>query len=241
MRPSLTIIMPAYNEVKNLRPAYESVLRILQKAGIFNYEIIIATGMRRDGSRDDTTDIADRIAEEYEYTRSLCFDHFVGLGHKYHKAVQTATKEYIILIPGDGEFIEDSIVDILGHIGEEEIVITYPNNPEVRKFKRQFISRSFTVLCNILFGLNLRYYNGLNILPRRYLRNVTMECDNYAYMAELLIYLVKSDVDYIEVPFGTKPSVSSSAFNFRSVLEALATLASLFWNIYFKRTRVKLV
>lgn len=233
--------MPAYNEVKNLRLAHESVLRILQKAGIFNYEIIITTGMRRDGSRDDTTDIANRIAEEYEFTKSLYCDHFVGLGHKYHEAVQVATKEYIILIPGDGEFIEDSIVDVLGHIGEEKIIITYPDNPEVRKFKRRFISRSFTILCNILFGLNLRYYNGLNILPRRYLRKVTMECDNFAYMAEILIYLVKSGISYIEVPFGTKLSVSSSAFNFRSVLETLGTLALLFWNIHFKRVRIKLV
>lgn len=241
MRPSLTIIMPAYNEVKNLRLAHETVLRVLQKAEIFNYEIIVTTGIRRDGSRDDTTDIAKRLAKEYEFTRSLYCDHFVGLGHKYHEAVQAATKDYIMLIPGDGEFIEDSIVDILGHIGEEEIIITYPDNPEVRKLKRRFISRGFTILCNILFGLNLKYYNGLNILPRKYLQEVTMECDNFAYMAEILIYLVKSGVNYIEVPFGTKPSVSSSAFNFRSVLETLGTLASLFWNIHFKRTRIKLV
>ncbi len=241
MKPSLTIIMPAYNEIKNLRPAYESVLRILQKAGISNYEIIITTGVRRNGNRDDTADVADRIAEEYKFTKSLYCDHFVGLGRKYHKAVQAATKEYIMLIPGDGEFVEDSIADIIGHIGEEEIIITYPNNPEVREFKRRFVSRSFTILCNILFGLNLRYYNGLNILPRKYLQKITMECDNFTYMAEILVYLIKSGISYIEIPFGTKPSVGSSAFNFRSVLETFSTLASLFWNIHFKRTRIRLV
>ncbi len=233
--------MPAYKEAKNLKSAHEGVIRVLQKAEILNYEILITTGILRDGSHDDTTDIANRIAEEYEFTRSLYCDHFVGLGHKYHEAVKVATKEYIMLIPGDGEFEEDSIVDILGHIGEAEMIIPYHANPGVRGYKRRFVSKGFTILCNIIFGMKLKYYNGLCILPRRYLQAVPMSSDNFAYMAEVLIYLVKSGASYIEVPWLIKPSVGSNAFNIRSVMNALGTLASLFWNIHFKRMRIRLV
>ena len=242
---SLTIIIPAYCEVNNLESAHESVLRILKKAQISDYEIIIITNTRRDGSNDGTPAIAARISQNYPHTRSLHNDFYVGLGYKCRQGFKASTKNYVMLIPGSGEFVEDSITGVLKSIGKAEIIVTYNANPEAREFKMRFISKSFTILCNALFGLNLKYYNGLNILPRRYLQKVPMKCNNFAYMAEIIIYLIKSNVGYIEVPWDVKPATGPlalhSAYNLRSVLETLGTLASLFWNIHFKRTRVELV
>ena len=222
---SVTVVISAYCEIKNLEPAYESVFRILGKAGISDYEIIIVTNTRRDGSDDGTPVLAARLAKENERTRSIHNNSYVGLGYKYRQAAKVATKDYIMPIPGSNEFDEDSVVRVLDNVGRSEMIITYNNNPETRELKRRFISRGFTLLCNGLFGLNLKYYNGMNILPVKYLQKIPAKCDDFAYMAENLIYLVKSGVSYSEVSWDVKPAIGlavlHSAFNLRTVLETL--------------------
>lgn len=238
MKPSLSVLIPAYNEVNNLRSAYDSTIRALEKAEIADYEIIIITNTRRDGSHDGTPDIADKIVQENNQVRHIRNSSYVGLGFKFRQGVKTATKEYITFVPGDNETVEDSIAEIMGHIGEAPLVISYTINKEVRTWKRNFVSKVFTTLCNILFGLHLKYFNGICIYPRKILLAVPMSSNNFAYMAEIIVYLVKSGVKYIEVPMIIKPTSVSSSFKVRSVFEVLGTLLLLFWHIHFRRTRV---
>lgn len=241
MKPSLSIIMPAYCEAKNLRAAYESTTRAIKMAGVSDYEIIIITNTRRDSTHDGTPDIADEIERNDSRVRHFHNGAYVNLGFKYRQGVKAARKDYVIMIPGDNETVEDSITNIASHLGEADMVITYTANKQVRTWKRRFVSRCFTLLCNVLFGLNLKYYNGICIYPRKILQAVPMSSDNFAYMAEVIIYLAKSGVNYIEVPMEIKPTTASAAFKFRSVVEALGTLASLFWKIHFLRKRVAVV
>jgi len=143
-------------------------------------------------------------------------------------------------VPGDDETDEDSLANILSHLGENGMVISYTDNKEVRKWKRRFVSRCFTEFCNLLFGLKFRYYNGICIYPRSLLQAVPMSSDSFAYMAEIIIYLAKSGVNCKEVPMKIKPTTASASFKIRSVYEVLGTLAALFWQIHFKNIRVKL-
>ncbi len=238
MKPSLSIIMPAYCEVKNLRAAYESTTRAIKKADIFDYEVVVITNTRRDGSHDGTPDIANQMALEDPKVRHIRNREYVNLGFKYRQGIGAAVKDYVTMVPGDNETVEDSITSILGYLGEADMVLTYTANKQVRTWKRRFVSRCFTLLCNVLFGLNLKYYNGICIYPRKILQAVPMSSDNFAYMAEVIIYLTKSGVNYIEVPMEIKSTIASAAFKFRSVIDALGTLASLFWKIHFLRKRV---
>ena len=240
---SLTVIVPAYREIKNLLPAYESILRILEKSKINDYEIIIITNTRRDGTDDGPPDVAAQIASDYPHTRHIHNDTYVGLGYKYYQGAQAATKNYLIMIPSSGEFVEDTIPGVINHIGKAEIIVTYNSNPHSRAFKRRFVSKGFTILCNTLFGLNLKYYNGLNILPRKDIKDIPTRSEGFTYMAEILVYLIKSGVSYIEIPWDVKPAKGPqalhSAFNFRTVLESLGTVANLVCQVHFLRKRIK--
>lgn len=238
---SLTVIMPAYNEAKHLRSAYLSAKRALEKAGIGDYEILIVTNLSPQGTHDGTPDIATEIVREEDdaCVRHLANDNYVGLGSKYRQGVSESSKEYVMLVPGDGEFEEESLVKLLAYVGRE-IIVPYIANPGVRPPERRTVSQAFTTACNAAFGLNLKYYNGLCIIPTAYVRMVPMSCDNFAYMAEILGYLIKSGARYLEVPWEIKPSESSKAFKSESVNEALETLLSVAWKIRVGGTRVKL-
>jgi glycosyltransferase involved in cell wall biosynthesis len=236
---SLTIIMPAYNEAKRLNRAYESAIRCIRRAGISNFEILLATITRPDGSHDGTPEIARKIAENDHLVR-LLHSGYQGLGCKYRQAIKEAQKDYVMVIPGDGEFDEDSTVELIAHIGKADIIVPYIANPEIRSFERQTVSQTFTGACNTAFGLNIKYYNGPCIIRTQYVRAVPMKCDNYAYMAEVLAYLIKSGAGYIEVPWKIKASENSKAFNAESVSEALETLMSVAWKIRVEGTRIQL-
>lgn len=238
MKPSLTVIMPAYNEFKNLRAAFESTTGALKEAGISDYEIIIVTNTRRDGSHDGTPEIAKRIAEENLQVRHVHNDAFVNLGFKFWQGVGSAGKEFVTLVPGDNEAVGSSVASIFSHIGEAEMIVSYTSNKQVRKWRRRFISRCFVELCNLLFGLRLKYFTGICIYPKKLLQKIPTRSDNFAYMAEIIIYLIKSGVTYTQVPMEIKPTTVSSAFKLKSAYEALGTILSLFWNIHFERTRI---
>lgn len=237
---SLTVFMPARHEVDILQSTYESATRALNKAGISDYEILIGTVASPDGSPDDTHLVAERITQEDSRVKSLHSQQFYGLGYKYREAVFVAGKKYMMMVPGDGEFEENSLAELVTHIGEADIIIPYVGNPWVRPQERQIVSKGFVNICNTLFGLNLKYYNGLCIIPVDLLKTVPMSCDNFAYMAEILVYLLKSGTNYIEVPWNIKPSVVSKAFNMDSVFEALETLIPLFWKINVEGERVSI-
>lgn len=233
--------MPAYLEVGNIKAAIESTLRALGEAGIFDYEIIIITNIRRDGTNDGTPALATELARQNPRIRHIHNNAYVGLGFKYRQGVKEAKKDYVIMVPGDNETLERSTASIMSCVGEAEMVISYTANKQVRAWKRRLVSQGFTTLCNLMFGLHLRYFNGICIYPRRHLQAVPMACDNFAYMAEILIYLVKSGMKYKEVPMLIKPLTNtSSAFKLRSVVECLGTLVRLFWRIHFKRERITL-
>jgi glycosyltransferase involved in cell wall biosynthesis len=234
---SLSVIIPAYNEVKNLRAAYENTIKALAKVEVLDYEIIIITNDRRDGTNDGTPAIGDQIAKENPHVIRI-HNPYVNLGYKFRQGVKKASKDFVTWIPGDNETVESSIADIFSHLGEADMVVTYTANKYARPWKRRFVSRCFTILCNALFCLNLKYYNGICIYPRKILQTVPMVSDNFAYMAEVIIYMIKSGIRYIEVPMEIKPTTVSASFKFMSVIEALGTLLSLFWKINFLRKKI---
>ena len=59
-------------------------------------------------------------------------------------------------------------------------------------------------------------------------------------MAEILIYLIKSGADYLEVPWKIKRVEGSKAFRPESVNEVLETMSTLFWKINIEGSRVAL-
>jgi glycosyltransferase involved in cell wall biosynthesis len=240
MNPSLTVIMPAYNQAHNLRLAFESTVRALAKASISDYEILFVTSVEPNGSHDGTPGIADEIVSQNPKARHLFDGSFQNLGYRFRQGVMAAQKDYVTWVPSDNETAEDSVASILRHAGEADMVTSYTSNRQVRKWKRRFVSRCFTELCNLLFGLRFRYFNGICIYPTRLLQRVPMKSDNFAYMAEIIVYLAKSGVKYKQVPMEIKPTTATASFKLKSVFEVLGTLASLFWNIHIKRIRVNL-
>jgi len=221
---SVSFIVPALNEEVNLRDTVDEIRRAA--VVLSDFEIVIVN----DGSTDATGAIADDLASKDAKVRAVHNLKNAGLGGAYKSGLAAASKSYVIMIPGDNNHPADGIIPILACAGKADIVIPYVANPEVRGPMRRAISRLFVILVNLLFGLNVRYYNGLVLHRLDLLRQITIETNGFAYQAEALVKLLKRGASYhqIPVPVADHGDRNTRAFRIRNVIRVVRTLAKLF-------------
>ena len=165
---SITLIIPALNEGANLAETVHEVLPSTEK-WFKDYEILLFD----DGSTHTTGDVADRLAKENNRIKVTHNPSPFGLGYNYKKGVKMAQKDYVLLVPGDNDILKESFEKLFEKAGQSDILLCYTDNLHIRPLGRKILSRSFTHMMNFLFGLHLRYFNGI-VLHRR---NSSVYCD----------------------------------------------------------------
>ncbi|HAZ10459.1 MAG TPA: hypothetical protein DCY56_05065 [Candidatus Omnitrophica bacterium] len=229
---SISVIVPAYNEEQNIAGAV-SAIKAAAANRFSEYEILIID----DASSDNTGSIADKISRENPNVKVFHNSKNMGFGYNYKMGVGLATKDYIGLIPGDNEILEDSIKDIFSCAGKADMVLPYHTNSEERSLLRRSLSGGFTALLNLLFGYKLKYYNGPVVHKREIVTKVRMTTDGFAYQAEIITRLLKAGHSYIEV--GMKIRIRqhghSKALYPKNVWSVLKTIAKLCWELNLKR------
>lgn len=225
---TLSVIIPALNEEGNLEATVRSVLTAIGTR-FDDFELLVFN----DGSTDRTGEIADRLAKDDSHIRVIHNGTNRGFGYNYTRGVELAQMEYVTMFPGDNEIPFDAIQAILGAVGTRDIVISYISNPWVRSIVRRTLSATFVSLINGLFGLRLRYFNGPCVLLRSLLQKVPMRTHGFAYMAVILVRLIRSGCTYIEVPMAIQPRLHgrSKALRLKNVISVLRAVGELFWEV----------
>ena len=179
-------------------------------------------------------EVAERDSHVVYRQRSTCWN----LGKHYRAGIQEARGEYFMFVPGDNETIDRALANIFGQIGKVDVVITYTENPWVRPPARRATSYVFQNTCNVLFGLHLKYFNGINLYRTNLLRRVPLKTESFAYSAEILVRLLSSceGVTYVEVAMPIHPPERrSAAFRLKNVWGVISAIAKLFWDIRIKK------
>ncbi len=231
MKPTISVIIPALNEEDNIEPTVKEVLSAI-KGRFSGYEILIFD----DGSTDNTGAISDKLAASNKNIKVIHNKSNMGLGYNYKRGVQLAENDYVILIPGDNQISQAFMTRMVNLVGKADIVIPYIENYWVRPVPRQLISKSFTIIMNFLFRLDLNYYNGTVIHKRDIIKSVPMDTTGFAYQAVTLTKLIKSGYSYVEVggPIRERQFGFTRAFYPKNILSVFLAVGNLFWEVYFK-------
>ncbi len=229
--------MPALNEEANLEEAVKGLCFLLEKETFLGgFEVLIID----DGSKDKTGEIAEKLTKENPRIRVFHNGKNMGLGYNFRKGAELARGEYVTWFPGDGENLPEPVINALKHIGNLDLAILYTANSEVRPLIRRILSFCYTFLNNFLFGLNLRYYNGLSVYRRDLLMKIPFWTKGHACFAEILLLLLKSGATYKEIPAEIKPVKKSAALKLKNIAKVIATICSLVWRINIKKERIKI-
>jgi glycosyltransferase involved in cell wall biosynthesis len=219
-----SIIVLAFNEEKNLIPTVTSITSELKNIPD-DYEIVIVN----DGSTDKTGSVADKLAKKYPRVKVLHHPRNLGFGRTFKDGVDFATKEYVVGFPGDNDTSPGILKDLIMMKNSADLVISYPKENNLRTKWREFVSGFFVKMMNLIFTMNLKYYNGSFICKTKILQDLHLESKGFAIYAEAKVRLIKRGYSFKETPFthiGRKYG-HSKAVNIKSVGHTLNTIIYL--------------
>lgn len=224
----ISVFIPAYNEQDNIEATVNELRTAIRTRGL-EYEIIIVN----DGSVDGTREIAEALSRTDSGIRLINNPKNLGFAGTFRVGVQAARFEYVGWIPGDNGFPAASLERWLAPIGEADLVQTFLLNTEVRYIGRRVVSRAYTKTMNALFGLELKYYNGIQIYRREAIQSVSTHSDGFALQSEILVKLLAMGNTYIEVGLNMQERLAgqSKAVKLKNILDVIRTVIRLFLEI----------
>lgn len=234
-KSSISVIILTLNEAGNIKNVVSLVSKSLQEENLNDYELILVDS----GSADGTEKIIEELALTNIRIKAVHDLPKGGLGHGFRTGVALASKDYVGWFPGDNETLPQTINNVFKEIGRFDIVIPYTVNPDVRSLYRRTLSVTYTTFFNIAFGLRLNYFNGPCFFRRTLLDEIVMSTNGPAYMAEILVQLIKKGVSYVEVPMYIKPREygKTSVLKWKNVYLIAETVVRLFFRLRLSRNK----
>jgi glycosyltransferase involved in cell wall biosynthesis len=216
--PTVSIVIPAYNEASNLAQTVEHVSTVANELGK-EYEIILVN----DGSLDQTEAVARKLAKRLPHTRLVSHRPNRGYGGALKAGYAAASRDWIAIFPADGQFDFSEIGRLLAKTGEAELICGY------RQYRRDAPMRllnawGWNSLVRLLFGYLCRDIDcGFKLFRRDILAQVPLESNGAMIDTEFLVGAKAHGYRIAEVPVthlprlggkatGAKPAVILRAF-----------------------------
>ena len=224
-RRSLSIVIPAYNEADNILDTLENVTAALAPLPI-DAEILVVD----DGSRDGTGRLVAANASRFPGVRLLVNERNLGFGATYRRGVTAATHDYVVMVHGDNAWGAETLRQFFAHAGDADIIVGYTRNMwQSRPLVRTLMSKTFTLLVNLIVHRRLKYYNGLQIHRADVLKKLAIQSTGYGFQAEVLVKALRLTDTFIEVPMDLidRAHGESKAFRAGNAVDVVRTLMRL--------------
>jgi len=223
--PSLSLIVPLYNEEDNLQPLVESVFAVLAADPNF-LELLLVD----DGSSDRTAALGLRLANREPRIRLVSHNRNRGLGAAIRTGLQEAKGELILYTDADLPFDFKLIPQLLTLATPDNVVVGRRTN-RGEGLRRWLLTKGYNLLCHYLLGLHLKDVNfACKIIPRSALSGMRLNSEGSFIDAELLLECRRQELAITEFPLTYYPRIrgqsklSSSTVIFGILSEMVAYL-----------------
>ncbi len=150
--PKLSIVVPVYNEERQLAEVIEVLMKSPCPAGVVREWIFVD-----DCSKDKSLQILKSLAVKHSF-RVIEQNPNQGKGMAVIRGFQEATGELIMIQDADFEYDPNDIPSLLQPLLENKADVVYgsrfkKNSPQVHRTYHYFVNRLLTVLSNLLSGI----------------------------------------------------------------------------------------
>lgn len=192
--PSLSIIVPFYNEEENI----EATVREIRKAfpeHVDEYEIILVN----DGSMDQTGTLAKRLEAGDERIRTVHHSTNLGYGAALRSGFSAARHEFIFYTDGDLQFDLKEFPKLLSILDDADIASGCRENRQ-DSWLRRFNGRCYNGLMRLLFNLDTRDIDCAFKIYRRHVFDAVHPTSNSVLIdAEIYILAVRIGMTIREI------------------------------------------
>jgi dolichol-phosphate mannosyltransferase len=204
--PAAWLILPTYNEAKNIEAVVRAALAQLDLAGLDHTVLVVD-----DGSPDGTGEIADRLAAELSQVRVLHRKAKEGLGRAYIAGFEIALAEGAdLLLEMDADFSHDpaDLPRLIAAADAADLVLgsRYVPGGGVENWGgvRRVLSRGGSWYARLLLGVPVRdLTGGFKCFNRRVLEAIDLSgvhADGYGFQIELTYRAIEAGFSVTEVP-----------------------------------------
>lgn len=223
----VTLFVACYNEAANIIGTLENVRLALEQIGC-SAEVIVID----DASTDDSVARLRTYRREHLDLPIRLVVNPVnrGLAENFATACSVGCGRYFKLVCGDDVETIEALTRILSHIDQADLILPYHHCCEGKSALRMFLSRTFTILVNLVSGHRVRYYNGLGLFRREHVLRWHSRMSGFAFQADLVTRLLDEGLRplEIEVPARERNNGSSTALKPRNFVLVARTLLTIF-------------
>ncbi|HET7625844.1 MAG TPA: glycosyltransferase [Verrucomicrobiae bacterium] len=203
--PRLLLLIPAYNEERRIEPVLRDYARYFQEhyTGAFQLVVIL------NGCRDNTLGVVQKVAAEFSGIKWLEFKEPIGKGGALIEGLKLAPLSDLIgYVDADGATPPSAFYDLVKRTGEADCVIGSRWLPgavlhQEQTRKRQFASRVFHFIVQLLFWMNIRDTQcGAKVIRREAVEKIhsSLRIADMAFDINLLYSLKRAGFRVLEVP-----------------------------------------
>lgn len=230
-RESISVVMPAYNEIDNIEKVIHQVLKELEKI-TKDYEVVVVD----DGSDDGTGELVDKISSKNRKVRVVHHPKNKGFTGAILSCYKSAKKHLIFLAPADGEFDFSELRNFVDEIKGYDVAVGYRID-NTRSFVRKINSKAFHFLCNILFDIKLREISAVIMWRKPVLSTLSINSSEGSAMIEpeIISQALKKGYKFKEVPFHylARKAGKSKGTNLKMIVKTLIEMFKFWWKQKF--------
>jgi len=234
---TLSIIIPAYNEGRNIAECIKNIAKIMADLKL-DYEVIVVD----DGSNDYTYNIASALARKNMRVKVVKNILNMGKGHAIKTGFQRSKGKIVSCLDVDMLISLKQVTDGLHKLREASVVIASKRHPRSKinySRYRSFLSRCFNLLVKIMFRLPFSDTQcGFKLFRREVLEEVIymLLVKRYAFDVELLVNAHRKGYRIVEIPIIMRNR--EKQVYLKNILRMAVDLLIIFFRSYFLSARV---
>lgn len=217
--PSISIAVPVYNEEQNVEPVVQD---LCAKLVGHDYEVIIVN----DGSKDRTGALADELARrDPDHVRVIHHPTNLGGGAATRTGLLAARKDWVAMVPGDGQFLTDDLPLFLQATEGVDMVISRRRNRS-GGVVRALNSFTYRQIVRLLLGIKFKHINWVKLYRRDLLHALNLTAKSWLLDTEILYWAGKQgwkyrEIEVEELPRRAGKATGSNPFHMLQVVKEL--------------------
>lgn len=230
-KPSLTIVIPAYNEEESLGYVLQDTIKDLPKY-IKDYEIIIVD----DGSLDSTLQIAKSYSDKNKQIKIIRQKNG-GFNDALIAGIKLAKKDYVAYMQADGQDLIRDMVNCVRVMGNYDLVLGIRGKRIDYNLYRLFLSFSAQILYRILFDIRYEDVHWVYIWKTKEIQKLKPDKNGGMFLlVESLIKFREKGLKIGEAssPYRPRYAGQNKNDNHRVIIRTFLSMLKLWWKVNIK-------
>ena len=226
-RPSVSILVPSFNEAENLPLFAELASKVVNGNGQVRYEVLIVD----DGSTDSTQTVLADLQKQYPFLRTARHRARLGIAEALRTGYEHSSGEILVFYPADLQYRPEDIPALVGPIvdGKADMVAGYKQG----KYEKAFVSNIYNGLSRRLFALPVRDLNSVKAYKREVMHSIPARPDWHRYMVAIA---AARGFTLAEVPVPLYPRhAGKSKFGIRRIPVGVLDMLAVWFELRFAK------